>query len=77
MLCCRRVFCYDEMFMWAGELLRTVSGIVDVLRSRFPILLIDEAQDNSKEQSAILSRIFMEGDNAVIRQRFGDANQAI
>jgi len=70
-------FCYDEMFMWAGELMGTVFGVVDVLRNRFPILLIDEAQDNSKEQSAILSRIFMEGDNAVIRQRFGDANQAI
>lgn len=79
---CRRsaidgYFCYDEMFMWAGELIGTVSGIVDVLRNRFPILLIDEAQDNSKEQSAILSRIFMEGENPVIRQRFGDANQAI
>lgn len=79
---CRRsaidgYFCYDEMFMWAGELIGTVSGVVDVLRNRFPILLIDEAQDNSKEQSAILGRIFMEGDSAVIRQRFGDANQAI
>lgn len=79
---CRRsaidgYFCYDEMFMWAGELMGAVSGVVDVLRNRFPLLLIDEAQDNSKEQSAILSRIFMEGDNAVIRQRFGDANQAI
>ncbi len=70
-------FCYDEMFMWAGELIDTTPVIIDVLRDRFPILLIDEAQDNSKEQSAILSRIFIEGDNAVIRQRFGDANQAI
>lgn len=70
-------FCYDEMFMWAGELIDTTPVIIDVLRDRFPILLIDEAQDNSKEQSAILSWIFMEGDNAVIRQRFGDANQAI
>lgn len=79
---CRRsaidgYFCYDEMFMWAGELIDTTPVIIDVLRDRFPILLIDEAQDNSKEQSAILSRIFIEGDNAVIRQRFGDANQAI
>lgn len=70
-------FCYDEMFMWAGELIDTTPVIIDVLRDRFSILLIDEAQDNSKEQSAILSRIFMEGDNAVIRQRFGDSNQAI
>ncbi|MCK9199871.1 MAG: UvrD-helicase domain-containing protein [Gallionella sp.] len=70
-------FCYDEMFMWAGALIDTNPMVIDVLRDRFPILLIDEAQDNSKEQSEILSRIFTEGDNAVIRQRFGDANQAI
>ena len=79
---CRRsatdgYFCYDEMFMWAEYLIGTVSGVVDVLRDRFPILLLDEAQDNSKAQTAILKRIFMEGDNSVIRQRFGDANQAI
>jgi len=79
---CRRsatdgYFCYDEMFMWAESLIGTVSGVVDVLRDRFPILLIDEAQDNSKAQTAILKRIFIEGDNSVIRQRFGDANQAI
>lgn len=79
---CRRsatdgYFCYDEMFMWAEFLIGTVSGVVDVLRDRFPILLIDEAQDNSKAQMAILKRIFIEGDNSVIRQRFGDANQAI
>jgi hypothetical protein len=70
-------FCYDEMFMWAGELMDAMPVVVDVLRDRFPILLIDEAQDNSKEQSEILSQIFLRGDNAVIRQRFGDANQAI
>lgn len=70
-------FCYDEMFMWAGELIDATPMVIDALRNRFPLLFIDEAQDNSKEQSAMLSRIFIEGDNAVIRQRFGDANQAI
>ena len=79
---CRRsaidgYFCYDEMFMWAGELIGAAPVIIDVLRDRFPLFLIDEAQDNSKEQSEILSRIFMDGEKAVIRQRFGDANQAI
>jgi len=70
-------FCFDEMFMWADYLICTASGVVDVLRDRFPLLLIDEAQDNNKVQTNILNKIFMEGDNAVIRQRFGDANQAI
>lgn len=79
---CRRsaidgYFCYDEMFMWAGSLISTLPGMLDVLRNRFPILFIDEAQDNSNTQSAILNQIFMKGEKPVIRQRFGDANQAI
>lgn len=51
--------------------------IIDVIRSRFPLLFIDEAQDNSEEQSSIIERIYMDGDTNVIRQRFGDNNQAI
>jgi superfamily I DNA/RNA helicase len=70
-------FCYDEMFVWASDLLDKAPSVVEVLRNRFPILFIDETQDNSEDQSAILNRIFMYPDTAVIRQRFGDANQAI
>jgi hypothetical protein len=70
-------FCYDEMFIWAKEMMDRLPYIVNVIRNRFPILFIDEAQDNSKEQSEILYRIFMKGNNPVIRQRFGDENQAI
>lgn len=69
--------CHDEMFMWARDLMDHVVQIPKVIRERFPLLFIDETQDNSEEQSAILFRIFMEGDGAVIRQRFGDSNQAI
>jgi DNA helicase-2/ATP-dependent DNA helicase PcrA len=70
-------FCFDEMFMWAEELIGAFPQVISTLRERFPILFIDEAQDNSKEQSEILSRIFMEGPGPITRQRFGDANQAI
>ncbi len=70
-------FCYDEIFMWAGELMDKMPTIVTAIRNRFPLLFIDEAQDNSEDQSAILHRIFMDGSGAVIRQRFGDENQAI
>jgi len=70
-------FCYDEMFMWAGDLMDKVPGVVEVIRQRFPVLFIDEAQDNSEQQSAILHRIFIDGGGTVIRQRFGDENQAI
>jgi ATP-dependent exoDNAse (exonuclease V) beta subunit len=34
-----------------------VPGVVQVIRDRFPLLFIDEAQDNSEDQSAILARI--------------------
>jgi hypothetical protein len=70
-------FCYDEMFLWSNELLDKVSDIRPALRERFPILFIDEVQDNSELQSALLFRLFSEGCKPVIRQRFGDANQAI
>lgn len=70
-------FCYDEMFMWAEDIMDKTPEIIGVLRQRFPLLFIDEAQDNSEAQSSMLYRIFMEGNSDVIRQRFGDPNQAI
>ncbi|MDD4929795.1 MAG: UvrD-helicase domain-containing protein [Gallionella sp.] len=68
---------YEDTFAYGHYTLKKYPSLAKIIRDRFPLLFIDEAQDNSKEQSAILSRIFMESDNAVIRQRFGDANQAI
>jgi len=69
--------CYDDMFVWAKDLINRTTEILRILRHRFPILLIDEAQDNSEEQSKLLHRIFIEGGSGVLRQRFGDSNQAI
>jgi superfamily I DNA/RNA helicase len=69
--------CHDEMFVWGRDLLDRVPDVAKYLRHRFPLLFIDEVQDSSEMQSALLHRIFMDGDNAVRRQRFGDANQAI
>lgn len=68
---------HDEMFTWAKDLMDKTPGIVRVIQDRFPLLFIDEAQDNSEDQSAILKRIFMAGSGTVVRQRLGDANQAI
>jgi DNA helicase-2/ATP-dependent DNA helicase PcrA len=70
-------FCFDEMFVWANELLDKRSETARDLRQRFPLVFIDEAQDNSEEQSALLYRIFCAGDAPSRRQRFGDSNQAI
>lgn len=70
-------FCYDEMFVWARDLLEKVPNVVNAIRNRFPLLFIDEAQDNSEVQSAILQQIFISGKGPTLRQRFGDSNQAI
>jgi DNA helicase II / ATP-dependent DNA helicase PcrA len=69
--------CYEEMFIWANELLDIYPRIADALRYRFPLLFVDEVQDNSEAQSALLHRTFVDGNSTVIRQRFGDMNQAI
>ena len=70
-------FCHEEMFVWACDMIDKLPGIREWLRIRFPFVFIDEVQDNSELQSKLLHRIFIEGDNPVVRQRLGDANQAI
>lgn len=71
-------FCFDEMFVWANELLDHHPEVAADLRMRFPLVFIDEAQDNSELQSAMLHRIFCQGGEPYsVRQRFGDSNQAI
>lgn len=70
-------FCFDEMFVWANELLDHHPEAIATLRRRFPLVFIDEAQDNSETQSALLHRIFCDGEAPSRRQRFGDSNQAI
>jgi hypothetical protein len=65
------------MFVWANDLLTQLPGISAALRERFPMMFIDEVQDNSETQSSILHRLFLAGDHPIIRQRYGDSNQAI
>lgn len=70
-------YCFDEMFVWAAELLEYFPETIKAIRNRFPLIFIDEVQDNSELQSAFLHHLFINGKNPVIRQRFGDSNQAI
>lgn len=70
-------YCFDEMFVWAEELLDRYPDAIKTIRARFPLVFIDEVQDNSELQSAFLYRLFVDGDGSVVRQRFGDSNQAI
>jgi hypothetical protein len=75
--CNEGYFCHDEMFLWAGELLDRAPWMREAVRERFPLLFIDEVQDTDQTQSALLFRLFAEAGKPVIRQRFGDSNQAI
>lgn len=68
---------YEELFMWAQDLLDKHPESAAIIRQRFPLLFIDEVQDNSEPQSRLLHSIFIAGDGPVIRQRYGDSNQAI
>jgi DNA helicase-2/ATP-dependent DNA helicase PcrA len=68
---------FDEMFMWGHDLLDKLPDVRFAVRQRFPMLFIDEVQDNNEDQSRILYRLFMEGCRPVRRQRYGDSNQAI
>lgn len=68
---------HAEMFMWANDLIDYSSSIKWHIRGRFPLLFLDEVQDNSEVQSSILHRLFIAGDGAVCRLRFGDSDQEI
>lgn len=68
---------YDEMFMWANDLIDSSPSVKQHIRGRFPLVFLDEVQDNSEAQSSILHRAFIEGDGAVCRLRFGDSDQEI
>lgn len=70
-------FCHDEMFVWARHLLDTHPEMIPVIRDRFPMVFIDESQDNDEEQASLLHRLFCDGASPAICQRFGDPNQAI
>jgi hypothetical protein len=70
-------FCHDDMMIWATRALDRNPDLRDAVRQRFPVLFLDEVQDNDDMQSAMLHRLFMEGNRPVVRQRFGDMNQAI
>lgn len=68
---------YREIFMWAHDLLAKHPEVAIALRQRFPMLFIDEVQDNNEFQSALIHRVFIEGERVAVRQRYGDSNQAI
>lgn len=70
-------FRYEEMFVWAECLLQHFPEIAASLSHRFPMVLIDEMQDTSQRQAALLASIFDRADGPSFVQRVGDPNQEI
>lgn len=69
------LYFYSEMYSFAYKLLADNPDLIETLRKRFPIVLIDEMQDTQKYQDTLLNQIF--DDNNVCLQRLGDPDQAI
>jgi len=67
---------FDDMFAWAERLLTKYPEVIKWLRWRFPVVLLDEAQDTSELQATLLNIVFP-AKACKLRQRFGDSNQAI
>ncbi|WBY03976.1 UvrD-helicase domain-containing protein [Ramlibacter tataouinensis] len=70
-------FCYDEIFLLGESLLAQRPDLPSTLQSRFPVILIDEMQDTSEQQSAFLRKLFPRDEVAICVQRVGDPNQTI
>jgi hypothetical protein len=74
------VLCFSDIFVFSKALMKKSENVFKILRNRFSILFIDEAQDTSFSQAEMLHKLFLSkitGLEAVTRQRFGDANQTI
>lgn len=69
------VFFYREMFEYAKAYLDINPNVIEAIRSRFPLALIDEMQDTSLVQDEIINKVFSYEGGAL--QRLGDADQAI
>jgi superfamily I DNA/RNA helicase len=65
---------FADMTALAHQAMEKCPALVQRIRERFPLVLLDEAQDTSGAQLALLDRLFGEG---VAYQRLGDQNQTL
>lgn len=74
------IFCFSDLLVYSKALMESSRSVFHILRARFPLLFIDEAQDTSSSQALMLHELFLsdiDEVDSVTRQRFGDANQTI
>lgn len=69
-------FTFDELLYFAQYALTENRVLSNIIKNRFPILFVDEAQDADELQAQLIQLAFG-NDDSTIRQKFGDANQAI
>jgi DNA helicase II / ATP-dependent DNA helicase PcrA len=69
------LFRFGDMTVLARKALDVCPSLADRLRQRFPLVLLDEAQDTNGPLLNLLDRIFGEG--TVAFQRLGDQNQTL
>ena len=69
-------FTFNEMLLVAKHALSDNPSLAKAIQTRFPIVIIDEAQDTSDLQWEIINLIFPRDGQSII-QLFGDKNQAI
>lgn len=67
----------DDILLFAEAYIKENPWVSAAIRSRFPIVFIDEMQDTSPLQATILDMLFPQDDSSVIIQRVGDPNQTI
>lgn len=73
-LTARRLMDYDDQLVYALRILRAHPQILGYFQARYPYLCVDEAQDTSKIQHAILRLLAGEGQNLFL---VGDEDQSI
>lgn len=65
---------FGDLTAMAHQAIERTQGLVERIRSRFPLVLLDEAQDTNGAHLALLDRLFGEGTSY---QRLGDQNQTL
>ena len=67
---------FRDVFPLASLRINNISGIPEIISSRFAFVFVDEMQDSDEEQSQILDALFPQSGDTIV-QRIGDPNQAI
>ncbi len=75
MLVSEGFFTYEDMFRYAHAFIKAYPRILEIIRYKFPLVIVDEAQDTTQKQHDILELCFANG--PVVFQRIGDPDQAI